>query len=436
MTEPTFKRYSILILIFFTVVVSYVGRSNLSVAAVAFQQELGFSTIQLGFVFSAFAWTLFTAHFSSKVLGNFVGSRLLNSLFLVAWSMATVALGAINSLTAFIGLRTLMGVFDASSYWVNEKIVKSWFPEQEQYGAKSVYTSAPYLGLACFTPLLIITQNYLGWRGLLMGSGVVGLGAALLWYAIYRDPTEHRGVNQTELEYISPTESSKSKRPRVKESSIHSVKSYREVLVQREFWGLFIIQFCQSSLFIFFITWFPIYLVRDQGLDFIQLGFWASFPFIAAFAGALMAGSVSFYFEQKGRTTTAAKRAPILAGLFFSIFIAGANFTDSTIILMTFLSLALFGNGLASMGGLMVTSLASERLTGLVKGLLITIDGLSAAITPVAIGYLVAGGDFAPAILYLGILASVGLGSYLLLAKNIPPFDHPIWKIHRRKAKS
>ena len=53
----TKKRFTILSMVFFTVVINYLDRSNISVPAPVLREELGLNTIQMGYVFSAFGWT-------------------------------------------------------------------------------------------------------------------------------------------------------------------------------------------------------------------------------------------------------------------------------------------------------------------------------------------------------------------------------------------
>ncbi|CAK8743996.1 D-galactonate transporter [Sodalis praecaptivus] len=49
-------RRFIVLMLFITVVINYVDRSSLSIAAPHIVEELGLSSVQMGFVFSAFAW--------------------------------------------------------------------------------------------------------------------------------------------------------------------------------------------------------------------------------------------------------------------------------------------------------------------------------------------------------------------------------------------
>jgi len=55
--KATRVRFSILAAIFINVVINYMDRSNISVAAPMIADEFHLSTIELGYIFSAFGWT-------------------------------------------------------------------------------------------------------------------------------------------------------------------------------------------------------------------------------------------------------------------------------------------------------------------------------------------------------------------------------------------
>ena len=103
---------------------------------------------------------------------------------------------------------------------------------------------------------------------------------------------------------------------------------------------------------------------------------------------------------KKGRTAEFSRKAPVLIGLSLSTLIIGANFTDSTFFIILFLTIAFFGNGLASITWVFVSLMAPKRIIGLVGGVFNLIGGLSAVIVPTVIGVLVKDGDFSPALFF------------------------------------
>ncbi|MEM6347024.1 MAG: MFS transporter [Bacteroidota bacterium] len=419
MQKTSNKRYHILALVFITVVINYLDRSNISVAAFALSDELNLSSVQMGLIFSAFAWTYSALQIPGGILVDYIRPRILYPIILTLWSLATLLQGFISSLWGFIGSRAAIGVFEAPSYPANNKIVSAWFPEQERASAIAIYTSGQFIGLAFLTPVLVLIQSYLGWRGLFIVSGLIGILWALVWYLAYRDPQRHPKVSQAELDYIAEggaiIEKPKAQAPKAKLTGRDLALAFGN----RKLWGVYIGQFCLGSLFVFFLTWFPTYLVKYRGLDFIQSGFLASLPFVAAFVGVLLSGFISDAMVRRGFSDEKARKGPILMGMLLSMSIIGANYTESTFWIIFFLSVAFLGNGLASITWVFVSLLAPKELIGLIGGVFNFIGGLSGALTPIIIGYLVEEGNFAPALFYIAALAFLGLCSYLFLIGKV-----------------
>lgn len=417
--SKTYKRYNILALVFITVVINYMDRSNISVAASAITGELGLTKVQMGLIFSAFAWSYSSLQIPGGIIVDYVKPRILYPFMMVLWSIATLIQGFVGSLGALIGCRVAIGAFEAPSYPCNNKIVTSWFPEKERASAIAVYTSGQFIGLAFLTPMLILIQDALGWRGLFIVSGIIGIVWALIWYLFYRDPKSHSKVSQQELDYIEEGGGLINHITVEKEERKFNWNDLKLAFSYRKLWGVYLGQFCLGSLFIFFLTWFPTYLVEYRGLDFIKSGFLASLPFLAAFVGVLLSGFTSDFLVRKGYSNELARKAPIIIGMFLSLAIIGANYTNSTALIIFFLSLAFFGNGLASITWVFVSLLAPKKMIGLVGGVFNFIGGLAAAVTPIVIGWLAEDGDFKPALFYIGALAFIGFCSYLFLVGKV-----------------
>ncbi len=413
------KRYQILAMIFITVVINYLDRTNISIAASALKEELGIDAIQMGYIFSAFGWTYSLLQIPGGIIADKVKSRILYPVIMALWSIATLIQGMINSFTALIGLRASIGMFEAPSYPTNNLIVTRWFPENERASAIATYTSGQFLGMALLLPVLTLIQDALGWRGLFIVSGIIGLIWAAIWYFFYRDPQNHKKVSDSELQLIKDggglvgKKGQKTVQKKFKWSDLGQAFRYRKL------WGLYICQFCLGATTIFFLTWFPTYLVDFRGLDFIKSGFYASIPYLAAFLGVLLAGFTSDYLVKKGYSTEVSRKAPIITGMLLSIAIIGANYTENTTLIIVFLSIAFFGNGLASIAWIFISLIAPKNNIGLIGGTFNFIGGLSAVIVPIVIGYLVQDGDFSPALFFIGAMALLGLISYTFIVGKV-----------------
>src|SRR5215510_12662668 len=97
----------LLILLGLAIVINYVDRGNLSIAAPVIKNELRLSATQLGVLFSAFFYTYTALQF---VVGGIVdrlgASRVLGAGLLV-WSVATIAMGFSGGFLALLTLRLL-----------------------------------------------------------------------------------------------------------------------------------------------------------------------------------------------------------------------------------------------------------------------------------------------------------------------------------------
>ncbi|RDC63822.1 MFS transporter [Adhaeribacter pallidiroseus] len=413
-------RYAMLALVFVNVMINYLDRSNLAVAAAALSKDLSLSTVQMGLIFSAFGWTYAILQIPGGLLADRVGPRVLYALCLVTWSVATVCQGFARGFVSLFGLRLATGAFEAPSYPINNRIVTSWFPNHERASAIALYVSGQFIGLAFFTPVLVTIQYYAGWKGLFVTTGLVGLAWGLIWYFFYRDPMDHPRVNTEELSYIQKGGGLiEGKKIDKNQPSIWNWANLKQVIASRNLWGVYIGQFAMNAMLWFFLTWFPTYLVQYRGLSFIKSGYLASIPFLAACAGLLLSGFVSDYLIRQGKSMAMARKTPIIIGLIVSASIVGANYSTETAAIIFFMALAFFGAGMALISWVFVSILSPKHLIGLTGGVFNFMGNLASIIVPIVIGYLAKDGDFKPALVFIGALGLIGACSYLFLVGNI-----------------
>ncbi|ELW9445181.1 MFS transporter [Burkholderia cenocepacia] len=425
-TPPSRKRLLILALLFVTVVINYLDRSNLSIAAPELFKELNIDPVHAGLVFSAFGWTYALMQIPGGWLVDKVSPRVLYAGALALWSAATLLLGFAGSFVGLIVLRLAVGALEAPAYPINNRVVTTWFPTRERASAIGGYTSGQFVGLAFLTPVLAWLQVHLGWHMVFVATGLAGIAWAAIWYAVYREPRALRGVNAAEIALIRDGGGLVDLEDRIAARSDRAPSTWRDlgvVLGRRKLWGIYLGQFALNSTLWFFLTWFPTYLVKYRGMDFIKSGFLASLPFLAAFVGVLCSGVLSDWLMRRGASQGFARKLPIISGLLISTCIIGANYVSSTGWVIAFMTIAFFGNGFASITWSLVSGLAPARLLGLTGGVFNLIGNLSAIATPIVIGLLVDGADFSRAITYIAAMALAGSLSYGLLVGKVERID-------------
>ena len=81
--KPTRVRFGILAAIFVNVVINYMDRSNISVAGPVISEELNLSSVQMGLIFSAFAWTYAALQLPGGIMADLFGPRFFYTFFLL-----------------------------------------------------------------------------------------------------------------------------------------------------------------------------------------------------------------------------------------------------------------------------------------------------------------------------------------------------------------
>lgn len=418
--KPTRRRYITLLMIFITVVICYVDRANLAVASAHIQQEFGISKAEMGYVFSAFAWLYTLCQIPGGWFLDRVGSRLTYFIAILGWSVATLLQGFASGLLSLIGLRAITGIFEAPAFPTNNRLVTSWFPEQERASAVGFYTSGQFVGLAFLTPLLIWIQELLSWHWVFIITGGIGIVWSLVWMKVYQAPSQSKGINQAELDYIRAGGAMvDGDAPGEKKALVKLTAADWKLVFHRKLCGVYLGQFAVTSTLWFFLTWFPNYLTQEKHIAALTAGFMTTVPFLAAFVGVILSGMVADRLVRSGRSLGFARKTPIICGLLISTCIMGANYTNDPLWIMVLMALAFFGNGFASITWSLVSSLAPVRLIGLTGGMFNFIGGLGGITVPLVVGYLAQDYGFAPALVYISVVALIGALSYILLVGDV-----------------
>lgn len=284
-------RYLILALVFVNIVINYMDRTNVSIAMPELAKEIGLSTVQQGLIFSAFGWIYAAMQVPGGILLDKFGSRIMYFISLFGWSLMTLFQASIHNFGYFLGLRLGVGFFESPVMPANNRAISYWFPENERGTAIGIYSSAQFLGLAFSMPILYAIHSSIGWRGLFIVTGVIGIIWAFVWYVLYSDPKKNKWVSQQELAYIKAGgavfEEVSDTAPKASLTKENLKKLFTKKLI-----GIYIGQFAISGTFWFFLTWFPSYLTEEKGISLNKTGFLSSIPYLAAFVGVILAGYV------------------------------------------------------------------------------------------------------------------------------------------------
>jgi len=419
-------RLLIVAMLFAATTINYADRATISIAGPDMAKELGLSPVQMGYVFSAFAWSYVLAQIPGGWLLDRYSVKWVYAAAVALWSAFTLVQGAVGfftGLTAVVllfALRLAVGLTEAPVFPANARIVAAWFPTRERGMASAFFNSAQYFATVLFTPLMAWIVHTFGWHHVFTSMGLLGIAFAVLWLRVVDSPKHHPAMNQAERDYIEAGGALLDMDGQSRGRQGDAGRTLRQLLANRMLLGIYVGQYCITVLTYFFLTWFPVYLVKERGLSILQAGFAAVLPALCGFIGGILGGVISDLLLRRGFSLTAARKIPIVGGMLLSMSIIGCNYVQADAVVVGLMALAFFGKGIGAFGWAVVADTSPRESGGLSGGLFNTFGNTAGITTPIAIGYIVQStGSFNGALVFVGLNALVACFCYLVVVGEI-----------------
>ncbi|TDQ59793.1 ACS family glucarate transporter-like MFS transporter [Mesocricetibacter intestinalis] len=427
--KRTNVRWTIVVLLFFVTAINYGDRATLAIAGKPMSDAIGIDAGGMGWVFSAFSWAYVLGQLPGGWLLDRFGSKKVYFLSILFWSIFTLLQGAVGlfsgvwALIILFSLRFLVGIAESPSFPGNSRIAAAWFPAKERATAVAIFNSAQYFATVIFAPIMGWLTAEIGWESVFIFMGTVGILISFVWLKVIYNPKEHPKINQAELDYIEAGGAlTNMDQPKEDGSKKQGPKFgyIKQLLKNRMMLGVYLGQYCINCLTFFFITWFPVYLATERGLDLKSVGFIAAIPAICGFLGGLTGGVISDALMKKTNSLSIARKTPIVLGMLFSMSMVFCNYVDSIYMVVLFMSMAFFGKGVGALGWAVMADTAPKEISGLAGGLFNMCGNLSGIVSPIAIGYIVKHtGHFEWALVFVAVHALIAAISFLFIVGPI-----------------
>lgn len=433
--KRTRVRYLIVAMLFAASAFSYGDRVVLSIAGISIGKDLHMDALKMGYLFSGFSWAYVAGQLPAGGLLDRYGSKRVYGISIICWSLCALLVGfagylpAAIAFTVIFGLRLLSGLAQSPVFPGNGRIVASWFPTAERGRASAIFNSSQYFALVLFAPIMGWLTHVAGWKACFWFLGTLGFFLAFAWNKVIHGVRTHPRIGQAEIDHIEsgggltsidPGSAATQKSPanKLTWSAIGMLLSNRMLV------GVYIGQYCITTLTWFFITWFPVYLSQARHMSIVKVGVVAALPALCGSVGGILGGVVSDKLLHLGHTLTFARKAPIVSGMLLSVTMIGCNYASAQWVVILLMSLAFFGKGFGALGWTVIADTSPKGLVGVNGGLFNLIGNMAGITTPIVIGYLVKRtGSFNDALIFVAATALMAIVAYLPIVGEIKRAD-------------
>jgi len=385
------KAAPMIALLVIAVLINYVDRGNLALAAPLLGKEWGMSASRLGILLSAFFWSYVLLQVPMGwLVDRFSASSLLAAGFL-AWSSATALTGLARGFATLLAMRLLLGVGEAVIFPASSKIFSENLEEKDRGLANGLLVAAIRWGTAVGAFGGGLMMAHFGWRKTFLAIGLAGL----LWLPAWQRWKPRRVIHEPQPQHI--------------EQPSFRI-SFGTIVRQRPFWGASIGHFGENYLLYLLMSWLPFYLVHERHLSATSMAWTAGMIYAIDSAAAVLTGRVADLWIRRGASACSARKWPMVGGLLLAVVALLGCAAAGPKTWLALLAAAAVGCGTASSGIYAVPqTLAGPQLAGRWVGMQNCVANFAGIVAPVLTGFLVErSGHFGTALTFAAGVAALG----------------------------
>jgi MFS family permease len=388
------RRWLVLALVFLGILVSYVDRGNLGIAAESIMHDLRLQTTTMGVLLSAFFWTYAVCQIPAGLLVDRFGVRGVYAAAFVVWSLASASIALSRGPGDIIASRLVLGFAETIGPVASLAVIRASFSPRENGVPTAIYiagqTLGPASGLLLGTTLLV----HFGWRTMFAVTGLAALlwvpgwlafappaakktgGAPLDWFAILRNPT---------------------------------------------LWAMATCILFTSYYWYFVLTWVPAYLTSARGFSTLAMGRILSAPLACMAVTNIIAGFLADRFLRKAASLFRVRLWFAAAGCVgaSSLLLLNLLPRNSLVMLVLLISVCSFGMMSANFWTL-AQNVAPPEKVGRVIGFLNTASQIGGVAAPLITGQILGPQrHFAPAVAIAAVCPLVALLPLYMTSRGI-----------------
>ncbi|WP_262244941.1 MFS transporter [Parapedobacter soli] len=321
-TQPEFRRWIIVSIIFLAIVCNYIDRQIVSVLKPLLKSEFNLDDSGYAIIINIFTVCYALSYPFTGWIVDRLGPKLTMWWGIIVWSIACIGGGISKTVGQFGFFRGLLGVSEPTIFPAQLKAVTIWFPGKIRATANGICQAGGSIGAILAPPLVAwLAINY-SWHMAFVVMGVVGLVIAVLWKLVYKDPPK-----EILDEALQST---------VSKDAVSF--SWNQLWTRRSLWGVILIRFVSDPVWYFCLFWLPGYLQEESGLSLVQVGMFGWIPFLIADLGAIGTSMWSDKIVRNGIPPLMARKKMLTWITFLTAFCAFTPFINHAAITIAIFS--------------------------------------------------------------------------------------------------
>jgi MFS family permease len=378
--------------------VLFVDRVNLAAAAQVIKQDLGLSNIELGLAFAAFNYSYAPFQLVGGWMADRFGARRTLTVCGLAWSLTTMATGAVTGLISLFAARFVLGMGEGATLPAATRALANWTSRESRGLAVGITHAAGRLGAGASAPIVAFLILWFSWR---VSFVVVGAASAcwavLWWWFFYEDPRQHPAITQAELDGLSRDDPAR--------RIAYGPVPWRRLIPRMV--PMMLGYFCEGWTGWLYVTWMPSLFAKNYGMDLKKSSLFYMVTLLCAMLAEFLGGlSTDFVLRRTGSLTLARSGLIAASWILALVSLVPAIFVHDLAIGVTAFTFALFWLGFSISPMWTATIDIAPEYSGSASALMNMAGAVAGIVSPLVFGWILdrTGSWTAPFAVSLGLL--------------------------------
>lgn len=303
-------------LLWITAFLSALDRVAMSVALVPMTTEFGLTDTIKGSISSFFSIGYGLGILPAGILLSFASPRIVMSVAIVAWSLATLAtpwaaegLAVGSTTTALLLTRACVGAAESLVMPTIQRLLLAWTTAQEKaVGIATVFTGFQSGTIAAYLLSPIVMDRFAddannvdGWRELFTVYGAFGLALLLPWLFVAKDgpsPTSSSNLLLAPIvttESPTPSKESSTEKDNPWDTALQVFREapWRDFAQSKGTWGMLLAHSAKNWGLYNSLAWTPTFYAEEYGIGVRDSAWLSVMPAVAGAVGGLVAGNLA-----------------------------------------------------------------------------------------------------------------------------------------------